>query len=175
MTMPKATKLTSTMILCLRNIRDHGFHAATGFHGMSERGGAVKSVDALRRRGLIDGPHRKEHLTEEGKRVLEEIEEAKAAERNAGMTNAVRRVLRESGFIQAGLVNPWGYDATAGKHLSVVHVNFIPDPDGSKRQGTLRFGNDQISEYVRVLQAKGYKVSRINGVTTVDRLMVMPK
>jgi len=70
----KILKLTRAQYLVLRNIRDHGFHAATGFYGASRRGGATKSVDSMRRRGLVDGPHRSEHLTAEGKRFLKEFE-----------------------------------------------------------------------------------------------------
>jgi hypothetical protein len=171
--MPKATKLTSTMILCLRNIRDYNFHAATGFHGMSERGGAYQSVMALRRRGLVEGPHRKENLTEEGAKVLEEIEDAKEGQRNAGMTNMVRRVLREAGMTEAGWSSHWGYKAEPGTTRGVVHIRYVRHPDVTQIQATVKYGNERISEYIRALQAGGYTAARVPGVTNVDNLIVM--
>lgn len=156
-------KLTSAQILVLRNIRDHGFHAATGFIGASQRGGAVKSVDSLRRRGLVDGPHRSEHLTEEGQRVLGELEEAKF-----GMTNAVRRVLYTAGFTEARGDSTWGFRAVPGLP-GVVRLSYVPKP----HETTLRVSNEVISKYVRILQSKGFRVSRVNGVTVADRLLVL--
>lgn len=168
-------KLTTAQFKVLRNIRDHGFHAATGFHGASERGGAVKSVDALRRRGLVDGPHRSEHLTDEGKRVLKQAEDEKIAQRNAGMTNAVRRVLREAGFTEARGDSTWGYQATPGTVRGVMHVQWVRDPSPLKREGSKRFGNVEISRAVRTLQSNGFTTSRVNGVTEVDKLIIMYK
>lgn len=164
-------KLTPTQILVLRNIRDHGFHAATGFNGMSERGGAVKSVDSLRRRGLVDGPHRSEHLTEDGKEVLAAIEAAKTAERNAGMTNAVRRVLRQAGYLQAVLPGEWGYEVTPATTPGLVRLRYVPSATGS----SLKTGNTRISEYVRVLQNNGFVARRVPGVTEVDHLLITRK
>jgi hypothetical protein len=172
--MPKATKLTSTQILCLRNIRDYGFHAATGFHGASERGGAYHSVTSLRRRGLIEGPHRGENLTEEGVKVLQEIEDRAARVRNEWLTKRVRRALNDAGLTEATGESAWGFDAEPGTTRGVVHLRYIRDPHVGLKQGTVQFGNDEISRYVRALQSNGFKTSRVNGVKEVDKLLVIP-
>jgi hypothetical protein len=167
--MPKATKLTATQVLVLRNIRDYGFHAATGFHGMSERGGAVKSVDSLRRRGLVDGPHRNEHLTEEGEKVLAEIEAARDV---ADMAVKIRRLLRVAGYIELGAGgSTWGWSVKPGTTPGVVRVDYTPRLASS----SVKIGNGRVAEYVRTLQANGFDVRRVPGVTKVDSLLVMLK
>lgn len=164
-------KLTRTQILVLRNIRDHGFHAATGFNGMSARGGAVKSVDSLRRRGLVEGPHRGENLTEEGKEVLAAVEAARQAERDAGMVHAVRRVLREAGYPQPMLPREWGCEVSPSAQPGLVRVRYVAPAMGT----SLQTANDRVSEFVRILQRNGLVARRVPGVTEVDHLLVTRK
>jgi hypothetical protein len=89
------------------------------------------------------------------------------------MRNAVRRALREAGLVEAGGDNAWGFEATPGSTPGVVRLTYLRGTNYATKESSLRYGNDQISAYVRVLQATGYKVSRVNGVGSVDRLLVM--
>lgn len=167
--MPKATKLSPVQVRILRNIRDYGFHAALGFHGMSERGGAYQSVMAMRRRGYVEGPHRAEHLTEEGKQVLQQIEDDAARARNVWTTRRVRKALLDAGVTEAG---SWGFLAEPGTVDGVVHVSYVRGTNFTAKESSVRYGNDQISEYVRVLNKAGFKASRVKGMTKVDNLLV---
>lgn len=89
----------------------------------------------------------------------------------SGMTNDVRRVLREAGYIEARGANKWGYDVAPESTPGVVRIHYVPPSSGSSRQ----IGNGRVSEYVRTLQSNGFDVRRIPGVTEVDRLLVMRK
>ena len=90
-----------------------------------------------------------------------------------GMTNNVRRVLRDAGFVEARGDSQWGFQATPGTTPGVAHLRYVRDPDARKREGSVRFGNEQVSKYVRTLQSQGFRTSRINGVNEVDTLLVM--
>ena len=91
----------------------------------------------------------------------------------SGMTNAVRRVLHEAGHQEARGDSLWGFLATPGTTPGIVRLSYVRAPDVRKREGSVRFGNDRVSEYVRVLQSNGFRCSRISGVgRSVDTLLI---
>jgi hypothetical protein len=91
------------------------------------------------------------------------------------MANAVRRVLREAGFTEDRGYSRWGYKVIPGTVEGVVRIEHVRDHDRTTKESSVRFGNEQISQYVRTLQSAGYRVSRVNGVTSIDSLLVLKK
>jgi hypothetical protein len=64
-------KLTPTQLQILRNIRDFD-DPFKGFSGMAASGGAMRSLQSLFRKGLVEGY---EQLSEAGRAALEAVEE----------------------------------------------------------------------------------------------------
>jgi hypothetical protein len=178
--MPKATKLTPTQYRILRNIRDYdGNTVAVGCYGLSQHGGFGRSCQLMQLKGWITSINFRPYhyaLTDEGKRVLQEMDDKQAEVRNLGMTNRVRRVLYTAGYTEsADGGSPWGFKAVPGTTPGVVRLSYVRGTDYTKKESSKRFGNDQITLYVRALQAQGYRVTRVNGVKEVDNLIVMNK
>jgi hypothetical protein len=86
----------------------------------------------------------------------------------------VRRVLTEAGHREAGGDSLWGFEATPGTRPGIVRLRYVRDSNLTRREGSVRFGNDRVSEYVRVLQRNGFRCSRVSGVRrSVDTLLVL--
>lgn len=92
---------------------------------------------------------------------------------STGTTDAVRRVLHEAGYTEAADGgSPWGFKAVPGSMPGCVRLSYVRGTDYTRKESSKRFGNAQVSEYVRLLQAAGFRVRRVNGVTEVDSLLV---
>lgn len=155
-------KLTHAQTAMLVNIRDHA-DPYRGIHGQSAHGGATQTTWALVRKGLIDDDH---ELTPVGRALIDAVSPPP-------FSSEVRAVLRVAGLAEYPH-REWGFGVRMGTH-DVVHVTYMPPTDGTRREASLQFGNHEITCYVRALQDKGFRVSRVNGVKSVDTLLVMPK
>jgi hypothetical protein len=87
------------------------------------------------------------------------------------MTNRVRRVLEEAGFIEARGADEWGYVVAPETTPGVVQLRYVPP--SAAHEYNLRIGNARVSQYVRTLQANGFDVRRVPGVTKVDSLLIL--
>lgn len=81
----------------------------------------------------------------------------------------VRSVLLDAGLTEAG---DWGFQAVDGTQPGIVRLSYVRG-DCRTKEGSVRYGNSQITLYVRALQAKGFRVARIMGHETADKLLVM--
>lgn len=154
--------LTHAQTAMLVNIRDHA-DPYRGIHGQSAHGGATQTIASLVRRELIDAGA---ELTNAGRELIDKVSPAP-------LSSQVRQVLRDAGLAEYPR-REWGFGVRMGTH-DVVHVTYMPPADGTRREASLQFGNHEITCYVRALQDKGFRVSRVNGVKSVDKLLVMPK
>lgn len=155
-------KVTDLQVQILRDARDHADPLRFVF-GFQERGGATLSLQSLQRRGLIRG----NTITEAGRKIIDEIEPPL-------LSSKVREVLRDAGHAEYPRQD-WGFAVQMSKTVEVAHVTYISPGDSTRREASVKFGNHEITCYVRALQEQGFRVSRINGVKSVDRLMVQPK
>lgn len=155
-------RLTEAQTEMLLNIRDHD-SPYFGIRGMSAHGGATQTVWALRRKELIDADHR---LTTAGRELIDKLHPPT-------LSSTVREVLRAAGMTEYPHKD-WGFAVRMGTH-GVAHVTYVSPTDATRRESALKFGNHEVTSYVRALQDKGFRVSRVNGVKSVDRLLVMEK
>ena len=81
----------------------------------------------------------------------------------------VRAILADAGLVEAG---EWGYSVADSSQPGLVRLSYVRG-DCRTKEGSVRYGNSQITLYVRALQAKGFRVARIMGHETADRLLVM--
>jgi len=86
-----------------------------------------------------------------------------------GMTDDVRRVLHTAGMAESRRVDQRGFRAAPGSQHGIVRLQHV-GPGMSLTQA-----NGQVSQYVRVLQAAGYRVDRVDEVTSPDRLIVLER
>jgi hypothetical protein len=156
-------KLTHAQADMLRNIRDHG-DPYRGIHGMSASGGASQTIASLVRRELIDAGA---ELTIAGRELIDKVSPAP-------LSSQVRQVLRDAGLAEYPR-REYGFKVRMSVvEGSTARVSYKPRPDVSRIESTLKYGNHEISSYVRALQAKGFRAYRVKGVGSFDTLLVMP-
>lgn len=91
----------------------------------------------------------------------------------AGMTNAVRRVLYEAGQMEVRGENPEGFHAWPSQRMpGVVFVEHKRHRDKFNYRSTNRWCNQQVGKYCDLLAAAGFDVRRQERVG-IDRLQVM--